>query len=183
MAPIKLWAFPQVEFDDSVFDSQVEVFQNDFFTEGVLGEEFFEKVAEQRRRETPNYNFALETLDPFRPGASWQELLATHGTGEVIKRRDELRVHRYYVAHIRYKFPVFVTIENDEITKMKARLPNYFLHDIFHQSLINRFGPQDEYFKKEEQAIYQWQEQELTHTYMGSCTITCFPVFYTVQAR
>lgn len=64
-----------------------------------------------------------------------------------------------------------------------AKLPSYFLHDIFLQSLVNRYGKQNSYVKKERSAVYIWNNIEGNkHYYSGSCTITCFPVFYSVIA-
>jgi hypothetical protein len=75
---------------------------------------------------------------------------------------------------------VIVQSQEGKILDMFAKLPSYFLHDVFHQSLINRFGKQDEYKKYGEEAIYKWTKSPLTHVYSGACTITCFPIFYTV---
>jgi hypothetical protein len=62
-----------------------------------------------------------------------------------------------------------------------AILPSYFLHDLFHQALINRLGKQSSYIKKETAALYIWKTSDgLTHYYQGTCTINCFPEFYSV---
>jgi hypothetical protein len=82
------------------------------------------------------------------------------------------------MKHVRYVFPFWVQYEKGKSVDILARLPAYFLHNIFHQSLINRFGPQDKYLKKEEHAVYQWtNKKNFNITYSGACTITCFPVF------
>jgi hypothetical protein len=130
--------------------------------------------------EAPNYNFSLDALQFFAPKASLKALQAKYGKGEVIEENSGIKMIKYYVAHIRYKFPVYVQVKDDQLLDFFAKLPSYFLHDIFHQSLINRFGKQDGYFKKEANAIYQWNnEKGVKYIYSGGCSITCFPIYYT----
>ena len=134
----------------------------------------------------PNYDFSLDKFKVFMPGEKLSTIQKKMGKGEVVKTEGASTVYRFYVAHIRYKFPVLVQFQNGEVTDFHARLPAYFLHNIFHQSLINRLGPQNLYKKDEEQAVYIWKNKEgknekrLRHIYSGACTITCFPVYYAV---
>tara|TARA_Y100000780_G_scaffold230853_1_gene254119 strand:- start:100765 stop:101352 length:588 start_codon:yes stop_codon:yes gene_type:complete len=129
----------------------------------------------------PNYDFSLEALEVFMPGSTLRAATKKHGKAQIIKKDSAVLVHKFYVAHIRYKFPVLVQSVSGKITDFYARLPAYFLHDIFHQSIINRIGKQDIYKKVEEQAVYVWKGKKgLRHVYSGACTITCFPIFYAV---
>jgi hypothetical protein len=116
------------------------------------------------------------------PGKKLAEIIKTYKYKEVIFKSDQYITYKFYVAHIRYKFSILVQFNNGVVTDFHARLPQYFLHDIFHQSLINRLGPQDIYKKKEEQAIYIWKNKKnMRHHYTGACTITCFPIYYAVK--
>ncbi len=130
--------------------------------------------------EPPNYNFSLDTLKDFYPEADIKELEKKYGNPEVMSGSGGNLTLKFYVSHIRYKFPVLVQAQDGKVLDMFAKLPSYFLHDIFHQSLINRLGKQNEYKKVGEEAVYKWNKTELTHVYSGACTITCFPIFYTV---
>jgi hypothetical protein len=132
--------------------------------------------------EAPNYNFSVSTLNDFYPGAKLAELDKKYGKAEEVSRRGEVRTLKYQVAHLRYKFPVLVQVKGEEVHDMFARLPSYFLHDVFHQSLINRLGKQDDYKRVGEEAVYVWKNKDgKRHVYQGSCTITCFPVYYAVE--
>ena len=129
--------------------------------------------------EPPNYNFSLDSLQFFQPKSSYKALVKKYGKGEMVETKGEIKTLKYYISQIRYKFPVYVQIKDDEILDFFAKLPSYFLHDIFHQSLINRYGKQDSYFKKEANAVYQWNNKKgIKHIYSGACSITCFPVYY-----
>ncbi|MBI2522185.1 MAG: hypothetical protein HYV97_17330 [Bdellovibrio sp.] len=129
----------------------------------------------------PNYNFGLEQLNQFRPGSTKEDIEKSNKNGEIIEQRGERAVVKYYVAHLRYKFPIFVQFYQGKVLDYYARLPQYFLHDVFHQSLINRFGKQNKYFKKEESALYEWENKEnMKIIYQGACTITCFPIYLTM---
>lgn len=127
----------------------------------------------------PNYNFSLDSLKFFKPGSTRESFEKKHGKGEVWKEKNKTIILKYYIAQIRYKFPVFVQVFDGKVVDFFARLPTYFLHDIFHQSIINRIGKQDKYFRIENNALYKWSNiKGIDYIYSGTCTITCFPIFY-----
>lgn len=128
----------------------------------------------------PNYNFSLEAFDIFKPGSSLEEIKKKYPKAEVVDQKLESSVIKVYVAHLRYRFPVFIQVYRDKSVDFMARLPNYFLHNLFHQTLITKFGKQDSYIKREESALYIWKgaKDGIKRVYNGTCTITCFPVYY-----
>ncbi|WP_408097953.1 hypothetical protein ACJVC5_03245 [Peredibacter sp. HCB2-198] len=131
--------------------------------------------------EAPNYNFSLDTLNDFMPGKPEAELEKKYGKPEMMSNEGGMRTLKFQVAHIRYKFPVIVQVREGEVQDFFARLPSYFLHDVFFQSLINRLGKQTTYKKTGEEAYYTWDAKPLKHIYSAACTITCFPIFYAVH--
>jgi len=131
--------------------------------------------------EAPNYNFNLDTLSDFMPGKEIAEAEKKYGKPEEMNNIRGTLTKKFYVAQIRYKFPVLVQEQEGKILDMFARLPSYFLHDLFHQALINRMGKQTTYKKVGEEAVYTWNYQGNTHVYSAACTITCFPIFYSVR--
>lgn len=133
--------------------------------------------------EAPNYNFSLDTLSDFMPGMSLDELEKKFGKPEEMNDLKGVLTKKFYVAQIRYKFPVLVQTREGKVLDMYARLPSYFLHDLFFQSMVNRHGKQSSYTKVGEEAVYTWEKGEVTHIYSASCTITCFPVFYTSHSN
>lgn len=125
----------------------------------------------------PNYNFELKELDVFMPGKD----AAAAGKSEEITREGTKVQYRFQMKNERYVFPVLAQAKDGKLTDFMARLPQYFSHDLFHQALINKFGKQDSYLKKDETAVYQWKNRDgLRHVYAGACTITCFPIYYAV---
>jgi hypothetical protein len=131
--------------------------------------------------EAPNYNFSVDTLQDFSPGSSIDTIEKKYGKGTVEKSSGGVSTLKFYVAHIRYKFPVLVQASEGKVLDMYARLPQYFLHDVFLQSLVNRLGKQTSYKKTGEQAQYIWLTKDARYVYEGACTITCFPIFYAVE--
>lgn len=128
--------------------------------------------------EPPNYNFSLDTLGDFYPGKKFEAIKQKYGKGEIEFNKGASVIYKFYVSHIRYKFPVFVNVFKGESVGFFARLPSYFLHDVFHQSLINRYGKQDEYSKVGNAANYTWNNKNnLKIIYQGQCTLTCFPMY------
>lgn len=133
--------------------------------------------------EAPNYDFSLDALSDFYPDRPVSSLEGKHGKPEEMSSKGDVKTLKYYVAHIRYKFPVIVQTKDGMITDFFARLPSYFLHDVFFQSLVNRYGKQTSYKKVGEEAVYTWEKDSLKHVYSAACTITCFPIFYAVEKK
>jgi hypothetical protein len=132
--------------------------------------------------EPPNYDFSVNKFQLFMPGKKLADIEKVYKFKELTFKNSSFITYKFYVEHIRYRFPIYVQFNNNIVTDFFARLPQYFLHDIFHQSLINRIGPQDVYKKVDEHAVYVWKNKDgLKHSYSGTCTITCFPLYYSVR--
>ena len=132
--------------------------------------------------EKPNYDFSLKALEVFKPGNTYQQIKEKYGKGELIKINGDMEQYRFYVAHIRYKFSVYIQTFKGTVLDFYAVLPSYFIHDIFFQSIINKFGAQDSYTKKHNNAVYIWNNKSnVRYIYSGSCTITCFPLYFTAM--
>lgn len=127
-----------------------------------------------------NYDFSTDTLKDFFPGTPLSELEKKYGKAEVLRERTDPKQYRFWVSQLRYKFPVIVQSDGQVVLDMFARLPSYFLHDIFHQSLITRWGKQSFHKRVDEEAFYRWESAEHVMFYGASCTITCFPVYFSV---
>jgi hypothetical protein len=132
--------------------------------------------------EAPNYNFSVDTLQDFAPGTSLDSIQNKYGKGSVERIVGGAQTIKFFISHIRYKFPVLVQVQEGKVLDMYARLPQYFLHDVFLQSLVNRIGKQTTHKKTGEHAHYVWENKEQRHIYDGACTITCFPIFYAVES-
>ncbi len=133
--------------------------------------------------ESPNYNFSVDTLQDFIPDASLESIEKKYGKGSVEKGSGGTQTLKFFVSHIRYKFPVLVQVNEGKVLDMYARLPSYFLHDVFLHSLVNRLGKQTTYKKTGEHAYYVWEKENLRYIYDGACTITCFPIFYAIEKK
>lgn len=129
----------------------------------------------------PNYNFTLDIFDKIAPQKTTEQLKTAYPKAKLIREEAENQLYKINISHNRYKFPVFVQVNQGKITDFFARLPSYFLHDLFHQSLINRYGKQDHYLLYDEHAVYRWNDkQNKKIIYAGACTITCFPLYIAV---
>lgn len=132
----------------------------------------------------PNYNFNFDDLNIFMPGNPKKAIEEKYPKGVVVKLSENMDTYKYQVRNERFVFPIFVQYKDDKVTDFYINLPTYFSHDIFHTSIIKRYGKQDLYKKIEEQAIYIWNKKaKFDHFYSGACTITCFPVFYAVSLK
>tara|TARA_Y100000780_G_scaffold232562_1_gene266395 strand:- start:108125 stop:108688 length:564 start_codon:yes stop_codon:yes gene_type:complete len=144
----------------------------------ILGSSFLFPTKIYGKVDPKNYDFSLDQFKDFAPNTKLDEITKKYGKGDLIQKDKEIKIIKYYIKHIRYKFPIFVSLYQDQSIGYFARLPSYFLHDVFHQSLINRYEKQDLYSKKDNAAIYIWKNEEgVKYTYQGQCTITCFPMF------
>lgn len=132
----------------------------------------------------PNFNFKFDELNNFMPGSLKKTIEQKYQNGKLTKLSKKVSAYRYEIKNQRYKFPIYVQYKDDKVTDFYVSLPSYFSHDIFHASIIKRFGKQDIYKKIEEQALYVWNKKtKENHFYSGGCTITCFPIYYSVQSK
>jgi hypothetical protein len=129
--------------------------------------------------EAPNYKFDIATFDAFMPGQKIAALEQKHGKGEALGEKSGARLWKFKVTHPKYQFAVMVQERDGEVLDFFAKLPSYFLHDVFLQSLVNKFGKQNEFKRVGEEAHYVWNQNDRKMVYNGTCTITCFPVFLT----
>ena len=109
--------------------------------------------------EAPNYNFSIDEFEKFRPGTTIEQVKQAYPKIELIKDDKELPLYKLLVSYQRYVFPVFLQVNNNQVIDFFARLPSYFLHDVFHQALINKYQKQDNYLLFDEQAVYQWKDR------------------------
>ncbi len=127
----------------------------------------------------PNYNFTLDQFNIFHPGQLLPKIKEKYGKGRIVFTQNEMTTYEFFVQHQRYNFPVFVQTYRKKVIDFYTPLPSYFLHNIFHQSLINRLGKQDSYKRSEHTAVYNWRNKKgFTYTYSGQCSFTCYPVYY-----
>jgi len=137
----------------------------------------------QARVDPKNYDFSTDTLKDFFPGTALTEIEKKYGIPEKMKPKSDPQMLRFWVSQIRYKFPIIVQVQEGKVLDMYARLPSYFLHDIFHQSVITRWGKQSFYKRVDEEAYYRWDADDYTLHYSASCTITCFPIYFSAQDK
>lgn len=135
--------------------------------------------------EAPNYDFSLDSLKVFFPDSTLEQMTQAHGAFELMEDKENIRLVRFNVAHLRYRFPVFVQLNAEgKPLDFFARLPSYFLHDVFHQSIINRFEKQNHFLNKEGTAIYKWDKRNgMNLIYSATCTITCFPIYLSGESE
>lgn len=131
--------------------------------------------------ESPNYKFDLQVLNDFFPDASLGTINNKFGQGDFMGEDSGAKTIKFLVKDTKYQFPVIVQFKDDKVEDFFARLPSYFLHDVFFQSLVNQLGKQTSFKKTNEEAFYVWEKENLKHVYSAACTITCFPIFYAVQ--
>ncbi len=122
--------------------------------------------------------FKITELDSFIPGNKVSDIPQRFGKSQKLVIQKTLQIRKYQIRHDAYFFPIWIQFYNNKILDFYTRLPSYFLHDTFHQTLINRNGPQSTYILKNSTALYTWDTPIKKSVYSGGCTITCFPIFY-----
>jgi len=141
----------------------------------------FTQNNQPEKKENPVFPvFNLDELNAFEPGRKLSEIPKKFGDGENLKLQRSLEIKKFNLVHEAYVFPIWVQYYDEIIIDFYTRLPSYFLHDTFHQSLINRYGNQNIYALKDSTAVYTWENQKSKRIYSGGCTITCYPIYYAV---
>lgn len=143
-----------------------------------------EDISTNTEKENPIFPvFNLDDLKPFTPGNNISTIPEKYLPGVDIDIAKTLTIKKYNIVHDAYVFPLFVQHYRGKIIDFYTRLPSYFLHDTFHQSLINRYGKQQAYEKKDSTAVYTWDDQNFKRVYSGGCTVSCFPIYYSEIAK
>lgn len=127
--------------------------------------------------------FNLSELAPFEPGKNLKNIPKKYGIGNEVLIEKALSIKKYELKHEAYVFPIWVQYFNGVIIDFFTRPPSYFLHDTFHQSLINRYGKQNVYKLKDSTAVYIWENESIKRVYSGGCTITCYPIYYAATSK
>lgn len=130
--------------------------------------------------EAPNYHFSLDEFNRYLPG---QSIEPSSGQFLSMIKKNSTHLLQGKIKKERYLIPFFITVEENKIIDFYGKLPSYFLHDVFFQSLITRFGKQTSYKMKDEHAVYTWELKDLAITYSATCTITCFPIFLSIASQ
>ena len=122
-------------------------------------------------------NFFIDSLQVFYPGSKLSLIQSQHGVGELTEELKDSQIYRFSVRAKGYQFPLLVQVKDGIVLDFLLRLPSYFYHDTFHQGLIGRMGKQDHYLKKENTAIYRWNNTTGYRIYYtAACTLVCFPI-------
>jgi len=121
--------------------------------------------------------FKFEIIENFFPDKKLNEKQLKNSIGKL----KQYTLVEEKINFENFTFSGFVAADNNGIIhEVIFRLPTYFLHDSFYQSLINRFQKPSKYHLKSEQASYEWEKPYFIH-YEATCTITCFPIFLLVS--
>ncbi len=120
----------------------------------------------------------MDSWQVFHPGAKLSVLRSVHGQGELAEELEDSQIYRFQVASRRYQLILLVQARDGIVLDFLLRLPSYFLHDTLHQRLIDRMGRQNHYFKKDNAAVYRWNDVKGHQIYYAAaCTLVCFPLY------
>jgi hypothetical protein len=115
------------------------------------------------------------------PGKKKAEIDKVNKSGTHQFGKDRGTIWKYKVSHLRYVFDMYIQFQDEIVTDIYVMLPSYFLHDIFHQTIIDKYGMQDKYLNENEHSIYVWSKVKgMRVFYEAACTIQCFPIYYSV---
>jgi hypothetical protein len=125
-----------------------------------------------------NYDFTYDKFKDFYPGQNISAIKSKYKNLKLINKQGAVETYEATITHVRYVFPLYIQIKEEKVIDFFAKLPSYFIHDIFHQSIINRYGMQNKFHHKDGTSFYVWNNADgIKITYSGACTITCFPIF------
>lgn len=134
--------------------------------------------------DAPDYSFTFDKLAPILPGKNKKLLDKKTWPLKLINKEQMINTYEGKLHHKNYNFTFFISTENEKILELFVKLPSYFLHDLFHQSLINRFKKQNKFYNQNSRSIYIWNNTDIGKiTYTANCTITCFPDFLHIISK
>lgn len=139
-------------------------------------------VFSQEKRE----GFSLDFLSPFLVDTSLEKAVDTHGPGQKMRAlTDSLERTRFSVASPGgHTLTLWAQSRGDRIMEFYATFPTQMSGSVVHRALLSRYGKQEKFFKKNEQAIYLWNNADGKKiTYSIQCSLTCFPLYLAVWAN
>ena len=122
--------------------------------------------------------FEFGQLAPFQVGKLVSDIPVQFKPVE-INLKNALKINRYELSHLGYKFPIFVQFAETIILDLFVRLPSYLLHDFFINLLLIITECSKNISSKIRLRFTLWTTNEVKRVYSGGCTISCFPIFYT----
>lgn len=132
----------------------------------------------------PNYNFSLKQLSIFFPGEKLAIVSKSYKNPILLSDiGEDILYQKYKIIHPNYTFHIYVQSKSGIILDFFAKLPSYFAHNLFHQSIIDKFGKQNSFSNKDSTSIYKWKlKNNIELIYSGACTITCFTIYITAKS-
>jgi hypothetical protein len=133
----------------------------------------------------PNYNFNFTELEIFAPDKDFQVIAKKFPKNQIIEIGDTDGIKKLLIKVIakHYSYDVLLHTYQNKNLDFFVRLPSYFLHDFFHQDILDKFGKQTEYKKIKKTGIYRWEKNGVINIYKATCTITCFPIAFTAYKK
>lgn len=131
--------------------------------------------------EAPNYNLIVESFSDFYPGKKQEDVEKAYGKGEITNDKGDVQTKKFLVSKSGLSFPILVQFKENLVVDFFVRFSSSLPHSDFQKAFLKSLGPQTSYRPGNGDALYTWVKPPLKHTYSAACTITCFPIFYSVQ--
>lgn len=129
-------------------------------------------------------SFTLSDIESYLPGKNISDELKTQIKAQLIQNKNDTKLWRFFIKENTYVIALFFQEKNNLILDLYLALPSYFLHDSFHQTLINKFGKQDRFLHHNGTSVYSWiNKSDIEILYSATCTITCFPIFLNIYQK
>jgi hypothetical protein len=128
----------------------------------------------------PNYGFTLSEVEFFFPSKSFQDAKKKfpNSPTQVLVDSGVNKLYFMRIKNSRYHLDIYTQVKEDTIVDTYIRMPQHFYHDQLLSDLQTKWKKQDNFYKKNQTAHYNWYNRDAMNIlYEGSCTITCFPMF------
>lgn len=129
----------------------------------------------------PNYDFTLQTVESFFPSKSVEDIKKNFPKFQTMEDNGDSKILKIKVVKKEYSFEVYIQSKKDVVTDAYFKMPQYFNHDQLLKMLQDKWKKQDKFKNKDRSSLYVWFNRDQQNIlYHGSCSITCFPVFFEV---
>ncbi len=123
----------------------------------------------------------LDSLQDFTIGNAFNNELKEKSEVLLFDKKSNITLYFLPIRTKSFHLNVTYQLQGDILLDFFVSFPSYLLHDEVFTSLWGRYGKQDEYLLNDATAVYRWHKKANENmVYVASCSITCFPVYWTV---
>ncbi len=128
-----------------------------------------------------DYQEIVKELNTYTPKRNWPELLQKNKNIKLYSKDKNHSLYKLVLEKKNFRINIFFQIINNKISNTFIKFPSYFLHDRFLEIFLKENKVKSIF--KNNTRLYQWEKDGFNWHYSATCTITCFPIYLSIEDK